>query len=279
MSDKVRLKDIAQGRSDLFKVAPDDINIDPKWNERNRNADHEAHINSLAISITEKGVLQPITVCMKDGKPWVTDGFCRLEAVKLAIKNGAEIKTIKVQVEERYANEADHVLSMLTRNSGKPLTTIEQGAVVKRLLAFGWTEEEIRKSAGYSTTHMKNLETLNGAPEDVKQLVRAGKVSNRLAMKTIKEKGDKAGEALKKSLATAQASGKSRATGRTDNGTKRVSWVKHGPPLGKFIFELKEAYNAADNVPDSIGDMINEAAEYLSENKIDLTAKELQDIG
>lgn len=269
MADKVRLKDISEGRSDLFKLAPKDINRDPKWNERDHNEKHKEHIEELAISIAELGVLQPVTVCMKDGKVWLTDGFCRMEAVDLAISRGADIKTVKAQVEERHSNEADHVLTMLTRNSGKPFTASEQARVVKRLLGFGWTEEEIRKKTGRSTTHMKNLEMINGAPEDVKQLLADGKVSLRLTLKLLREKGSKAGEAIKKEVEKAAAKGKGKATGRTQGNVRQVSWLKHVPLLVKFIKELAQANEEnLGALPEAVADKINEANDYITDNEL-----------
>ena len=165
MSTKQKtLKQQAVGRKDIFNLAPESIKYDLSWNERNQSKRIDDHIAALARSITEVGVLQPLTVRMMDGEAWVTDGFCRIQAVHLAIKNGADIKGIPCQAEDRYANEADYVLSMLTRNSGLPFSTIEQAFVVKRLYAYGWSKKDIQAKTGFSITHINTIEDLLAAP-------------------------------------------------------------------------------------------------------------------
>lgn len=266
------IQSMAKGRQDIFKLDPADINIDPEWNVRTSTADLKEHIATLARSIAEIGVQQPITVRMLDKKPWVTDGFCRIAAVHLAIKQGAEIKTVPVRVEERHSNEADHTLSLLTRNSGRPLSTIEQAFVIKRLLGFGWLQEDIQKKTGFSVTHVNNCKTLLAAPAEIQDMLKKGTVSVRLAMKTMKEKGDgKAAAVLKKGIEKANAAGKGKATARNtkDKAAPRIQWGTHGPELMKFINLLGDLRN--ENGPGSDAgraDLLNLACDYIADNEL-----------
>lgn len=272
--DSKGIQSMAKGRQDLFKLDPKDINMDPEWNVRIKTPELKEHIATLARSIAEIGMQQPITVRMVDKKPWVTDGFCRMAAVNLAIENGADIQTVPVRVEERYSNEADHTLSLLTRNSGKPLATIEQAFVIKRLLGHGWDKKEIQDKTGFSVTHVNNMLDLLAAPPEIIAMLKHGKVSVRHALKTIKEKGsDKATAALKKDIERSTAAGKNKATsrtaGKTDN-KPRIAWGKHGPILAKYITELGKARDLdGPGSTAAMVDQINIACDYIADNELE----------
>jgi len=263
---KKGIKDFAVGRKDEFRLRPEDLKIDPKWNVRGKTPELKEHIEMLARSIAELGVLQALTIRFIDNEPWVTDGFCRHEATMLAKSRGADIKSVPVKLEERYSNEADHVLSMLTRNSGKPLETIEQAVVVKRLLDFGWSIDEIRQKTGKSITHMNNLQTLLAAPPEIVKQLKAGKVSVRFAMEAMKEHGDKAGSVIEKAIGKAKETGKTKATKRVAREkAPRVRWDKHGPESLSFIERLFKAFDDAESVPDPIADVIVELRAFLED--------------
>ncbi len=185
-----RLASIAK-RVDMYQIDPDIIKEEDGWNIRQENDDLTAHIRQLADSIKELGVLEPLTIYQKkDGDIVLTNGHCRLAAVRLAQSEGAEIKTVPVRNEAKTSNDADRVLSMLTRNSGKPLTSLEQACVIKRLFGFGWSQTEIAKKTGYSVPHIGNLIELSSAPAEVQQLVSEGKVSATLATQIVRKEGE-----------------------------------------------------------------------------------------
>jgi ParB-like chromosome segregation protein Spo0J len=259
-------------RVDMYQINPELITEDEGWNVRDDNDELRAHIRMLADSIKEVGVLEPLTGYLKEGMPVLTNGHCRLLAVKLARSEGAEIKLVPFRNEPRTANEADRTLSMLTRNSGKPLTGIEQAGVIKRLLAFGWSQTEISKKTGFTPPHIGNLLTLAGAPVEVQNMVSQGKVSATLATDTVKSQGpEKATETLKDAVVDAESKGKNRATKKnvetveksdgsepaqgprcvmqndTQNDTqKKVNWNKVGPGLLACL-EKVEKYDMIDD--------------------------------
>lgn len=283
MAKGTKLKDRAIGRKDLFTLDPDKIVVDPSWNVRVRNEALDDHIKELAVSIADLGVQQPITVYTKGGKEYLTDGFCRLAAVKLARAAGADIKGIPARVEERSSNEADYVLSMFTRNSGKPLLFIEQAHVVKRLMGFGWDKKTIAKKTGKSITHIDNCELAMGSHPDIVKALQCGLVSARLALETIRSKGDAAHIHIAEHIHKAKESGKKKASKRTANNAaknkadrepvtpkglvapSKISWSKHGPDIFSFFGKLFKAYDGLDTVPDDIADIIKEARDYFED--------------
>jgi len=208
------IKQMAIGRKDVYILSPADIEEDPGWNVREENEGLALHIRELADSIKEVGVLQPLTAYMNDGVPTVTDGHCRLLAVKLAISEGAEIAGVPVRLEERYANEADRVLSMLTRNSGRKLTIPEQAEVVRRLLAYNWSEDMISRKTGSSRQHIGTLIKYLSSPAEVQEMVKNGEVSATTAVNTIRKEGNEAVKTLKEGVEKARQEGKKKATSK-----------------------------------------------------------------
>lgn len=285
---KVNLSKIAVGRKDLYSLDPKDIHIDPEWNERDLSRPNvKEHIEALAISISKIGVLQPLTAITRGDKVFLTDGFCRLAAVNIAIKkHGADIKGVPVRVEERGTNEADHTLSMLTRNEGLAFTFAEQARVVKRLIDFGWSKKEIAEKSCRSLTHIDNcVMLLESDPKgEVMKLIDSGKVSVRLALETIREskaKGqvNEAPEKIKKAVTTALEKGKAKATKRTakkptstDKTEKKISWGKHGPEFMKLLEALETAFEdskTSNKLAESVGDIVTYYKDYKHDNKLE----------
>lgn len=239
------IKGLASGRQDMFRLNPYLIQVEPGWNSRELDdPTNRAHIDALALSISEVGVKEPLTGYWKDGAPVVTDGHCRLMATFIAIeKHGAEIKTIPFKTEDRYSSEADRVLSQLVRNMGKPLSPFEQGTVFKKLLGLGWSEKEVASKVGLSTARVAQIMELHsGATPEIKALVTTGQVSATFALQELREAGgdaEKAVERLSGAVETAKAEGKTRATPKHAGGGKRDSL--------KQVFDRAEIDNSADN--------------------------------
>ncbi|MEF2073536.1 ParB/RepB/Spo0J family partition protein [Consotaella aegiceratis] len=216
MTERHGIKAIALGRSDVFRLDPRHLHVKEGWNSREVDFDPtDPEDLSLAHSIAEVGVKEPLTIVWEDGKAFVTNGHRRRGATLHAIDVlGAEIKSVPAQTEDRYSSEADRVLSQIVRNSGKPLTPFEQSKVFKRLIDFGWSEKEIAAKVGRSEGWVRQLLELQAAPEEVKSLVRTNQVSATLAAKVTREAGPAAAERLAKAVETAKAAGKKRATAK-----------------------------------------------------------------
>lgn len=215
MSDKKSgLASISEGRSDIHSVNPRHINVKMSWNGRDFNDPANVeHVDMLAKSISEVGVKEPLTVTWEDGKAWLIDGECRLRATLRAIDvYKAEIKTIPVKSESRYANEADKLFSQILRNSGKQFSAMEQANVYKRLVDMGWQQGDIAKKAGVSPARISQVLDLLTMPEPIKQMVVKGEVSASLAVATLKDHNPQsATQLLQDAVVTAKAEGSSRA--------------------------------------------------------------------
>jgi ParB-like chromosome segregation protein Spo0J len=207
-----RLQDLGK-RVDMYQLPPALIEIDPGFNVRADTPAVRDHILAIAESIKSGGFMQtrPLTVRMQGDRVVVTDGHCRLLAVRLAIAEGCEIQTIPCLPEARGTNEADRALMLLTSNSGLPLTGLEQAEVVKRLLAFGWPESQIASRIGRTRQHVASLLELAEAPHAVREMVRDGAVSPTVAIAAIRQDGTGAAAVLQAAIA-ASPKGKATAT-------------------------------------------------------------------
>lgn len=227
-------------RKDLFMIDPEKLVELPGWNVRKPGKELDAHVRWLADSIKERGVQEPLTIWMDEGRPTVTNGHCRLLAVKLAQKEGADIKAVPVRVEERYGNEGDRILSMITRNAGKPLSPLETSEVLKRLVAYGWSEEEVARKTGYGIGQTKNLLMLSSLPKDLTNPIEKGQVSASLVVEKVRKHGQEgARQAIDSAIKTAEDRGKPKATRKHfSDGPKPIPWGIWGPKLKAALSKI-----------------------------------------
>lgn len=244
---------------DLWQVPVDEIEVIEGFNVRVSGAEHREHITTLVKSIMENGFYQSkplagyVALVGKKQIIYVTDGHCRLEAVKEAIKQGADIKALPVVVSPKGTSLEDLTVALVASNSGKPLSPYEIGLVCKRLVGFGWDEKTVGQKLGIQPSRVGDLLTLVAAPKDIRNLVIVGAVSATLAIDTIKRHGDGALEKLKAGVDKAQGSGKTRATRKHVDGkpTSRavvrelVEWAAtnkfEDDALGKIVQRAREA--------------------------------------
>lgn len=263
---KVNIKKLSKGYSNIYMLDPKDIYIDPDWNERNMlRPDAIKHIEALALSISKVGIKDPLTVVGIDDKIHLTDGYCRMAAINLAAeKYGTVIEGVKVMIEDRGTDEADHLASMITRNAGLEFTFSEQARVVKRMLALGLDKKEVAERCGKSLTHIDNCILLLEADVKIMKYLDEDKISQRLVLDTIRKKGSKALPIVEKAIEKAKASGKSKAKNTAKKTPpsapveKKIAWHKHGPEFAGLLEQLQKEFEAPDSpdVPDYVGDAV-----------------------
>jgi len=239
------LKNFAAGRSDLLQIDPRIIKVDPGFNARDFSTPENAqHVEWLMSSIIENGVKEPLTVRLHQGEVILVNGESRLRAALKAIEAGNDIKTVPCQADDRYANDADRTAELITRNSGKPLTPLEQASVCKRLLNFGWAQTQIAKKIACTDSYVSHLLSLTALPEEAKAMIRSGEVSASNALSTVKADGEADGvAALKTAVEKAKASGKKKATARTIKKQKdeRKFNAKEAAEIIDFIFYIQKS--------------------------------------
>ena len=212
---KTGLAAIAQGRTDLFHMDPRKIVIRHGWNSRDFELpENQAHVDQLAESIREVGVKEPLAGYHEEGEFILTNGESRLRAVLKLISEGHNVETVPVQPEPHHATEAEHVLSQIIRNSGKPFTPIENARVFARLIGLGMTNRDIAAKVGMTPERVAQIAKLDSVTPTVREHIKKGEITSTLVQR-IQSKAKDANEVeeqVVEAIKTAQADGKKKAT-------------------------------------------------------------------
>lgn len=266
--------------SDLWKVSPEKLHIIPGFNVRVKNDAYYAHIRELADSMKQEGFYmhEPLAgyVAMIDGEQTicVTDGHCRYEGAMLAIKEGAEIPVIPVVVAARGTSQEDLTIALVRSNSGKRLTPYETGIVCKRLMKFVGEQSIVANRLGLTQKYVEDLLLLVGAPIAVREMVEQDKVSAATATEAIKKYGDKAAEQLQQALGKAQASGKTKVTGKHLQPSFKGQVKKAAPKMFAVMTEVQ-----ADPAYATISAPLREKLDEIVAELQKLKSEETEEVG
>lgn len=203
------IKDLMQGRKDIFKLKFEDIIVVPGRNPRTEFGD----IEGLALSLKENGQEQPLKVRVPDNgsKAELVDGERRFRAFTLLKEQGFDLPLILCRNEEKGANEETRLVSMLVCNDGKPLTPIELADAFYRLIQFQFEPAEIAKKVGKSVQYVNSILKLHSAPKKVRNAVVDGELSASAAVTLVEAKPEKQEKILAAAKAQ-KATGKKRMT-------------------------------------------------------------------
>ena len=157
------------GREDVLPIA----RIEPRAGQPRTVFDEES-LQELAESISQHGVLQPITVRALDGGYYqIIAGERRWRASRLA--GLSEIPARIIEADDRKAQE----LALVENLQREDLNPMEEARGFRALMEdFGLTQEEVSLSVGKSRPAVANaLRLLNLSPE-VAALLESGFISN-----------------------------------------------------------------------------------------------------
>jgi len=242
---KVAMKEAGASSADLWQVDYSQLHVLPGFNVREHDAAYKAHITNLANLMVANGYQRdkPMAgyVVVRNGfnQIVITDGHCRYEAIPIARSLGADIVRVPVVVKPSGTSAEDLAVSMVTSNSGKPLTPYELGTVCKRLQGFGLDEKQIALRLNFTTTYVIDLLFLQGCPEGIRKLVQTGKVSAGVAIEAVRKHGDKAQEVLEGAVGKAEAKGKAKATTKDLEPTWKAEVKKAGPRLYEALMWVR----------------------------------------
>lgn len=131
-------------------------------------------LESLADSIRQKGVIQPLIVRRKPGRDlyeivagerrWRAAQMAQLHEVPVVVRDLSDTEVLEVAIIENI-QRAD-------------LNSIEEALGFRQLMTrFGHTQEKLAEALSRSRSHVANLLRLLTLPDDVQDLVREGKLS------------------------------------------------------------------------------------------------------
>lgn len=172
-----------ESASGLLEVPVNAIGPNPK---QPRTLFDDAEIASLAASIREVGILQPIVVRKSgDSRYEVVAGERRLRAAKVA-----GLATVAVVI--RDTGDSDLLREALIENIHRQdLGPIELAEAFRALIEeLGLKQEELAERVGVSRSHIANTLRLLQLPLDVQQLLTDGKLQAGHA-RTLLSLGDK----------------------------------------------------------------------------------------
>lgn len=129
-------------------------------------------LESLAQSIKEKGVLQPLLVRKKNDKYEIIAGERRWRAAQLA-----DLEKVPAIVKDLSDSETLEI-ALIENLQRENLSAIEEAEGLNRLMnEYEYTQEVIGKVIGKSRSYIANTLRLLGLPEEIKQLVKENKLS------------------------------------------------------------------------------------------------------
>lgn len=136
----------------------------------------EEELQELAASIREKGVLQPILLRAVMGRPYMYEivaGERRYRASKLAGLN--EIPALVKTLTDENAME----IALIENVQRENLNPIEEATAYKNLMEkCGYEMADVCRLIGKSESYIRNILRIDSQlPDDVKELVKSGKIS------------------------------------------------------------------------------------------------------
>lgn len=249
--ETARLKNLATGTSEIFKLDPRIISRDPGFNTRYDFGE----IQILAEDILANGIQEPLTVRKEGSQVLLVNGDRRLSAVEFLMKNDlwpVDPKNpgfpmpLPCKSEGRDVKPIDRLFMMLSLNSGKPFNMLEKGFAYEKIL----TEDpdinasEIARRSGETKQAVSNALQLvkHGSPTLI-QHIKDGTISPTTAHDIIKSTNghDEQNEAAEKAIAAATAAGRSHATPKDlpvkpQSKTKKTA-PKEDPPVELWNYQ------------------------------------------
>ena len=150
-----------------------------------RKTFNEESLNELAESIKEHGVIQPIIVKKSIKDYEIVAGERRYRASKIAGKT-----TIPCIIRD-FSDEQMMEIAVLENLQREDLNSIEEALGFENLMKnLNLTQEQLAKKVGKSRSYITNILGLLTLPEEVKELVKEGKISTSHA-RTLSKLEDK----------------------------------------------------------------------------------------
>jgi ParB-like chromosome segregation protein Spo0J len=217
-----RLKTIAQGTAEVFKLDPRIIRRQPGFNPRYDFGE----VQILAEDILENGVLEALKVRKEGSSIFLVNGDRRLTAIEMLIRNelwpadpanpGLPMP-VPCTSEGKGVQPVDRLFMMLSLNTGKPFTLLEKGLAYQQILAEcpDINASEIARRSGDTKQAVSNaLQLVNHGSPTLIAHVKADDLSATTALEIIKSHKDHAAQDayLQDLLAIAKANGRSHAT-------------------------------------------------------------------
>ena len=147
----------------VLRIPTGDIRPNPSQPRRDFPLDS---LMDLARSISENGILQPLTVSLEEGVPTLVAGERRLRAAKIA--GLREVPCVEVKAEARQRQ----VLTLIENLQREDMNCFETAAGIRHLIdSYELTQCEAAHQLGMSQSAVANKLRLLRLPEDERQVL------------------------------------------------------------------------------------------------------------
>ncbi|MEE6207036.1 MAG: ParB/RepB/Spo0J family partition protein [Alphaproteobacteria bacterium] len=129
-------------------------------------------LQTLADSIKDKGILQPLLLRVKGDKYEIIAGERRWRAAKMA-----GLSTVPALIKELSDQETLEI-ALIENLQRENLSAIEEAEGLNRLMSeYEYTQDTLGKIIGKSRSYIANILRLLGLPDEIKQMVKENKLS------------------------------------------------------------------------------------------------------
>ena len=225
------------------------------------NFDEEA-LETLSLSIKEKGILQPLLVRQKiNGKYEIIAGERRYRA---ALKAG--LKEVPVMIKDMSDKEVLEV-ALIENIQRENLSAIEEAESLNNLIkSFSHTQESLSQVIGKSRSYIANTLRLLSLPQSVQQMVReniltAGHVRPLIGMENAEEIAEKI---IKKGLNVRQVE-------------EFIQQIKNSTPKTKKT-KSQDIVDIEKNIKQHLGLKIKISADQKGGGKVVLAYSDLSEL-
>lgn len=173
----------------VLSVPVDDIRSNPV---QPRKVFRDADLMELSCSIAEYGILNPLTVRLRNGRYELVAGERRLRAAKLAGLSEVPCILLDVGLEEAS------LLALIENLQRRDLDFIEEANGISQLIRmFGMSQEEAARRLGKSQSAVANKLRLLRLPQDVLDSLRSNGLTERHGRALLRlDSADKQRDAL-----------------------------------------------------------------------------------
>lgn len=156
--------------AEVAEILVDSISTNPR---QPRHDFDPVALEELAASINENGIVQPITVRRKDGKFELIAGERRLRAVKLI-----NLRTIPAYIMSVENDGSLLQLALIENIQREDLNPVDVAQAFQELIeVHGLTHGEIADRVGKDRSTVANFLRLLGLPDEIKESIRKGELS------------------------------------------------------------------------------------------------------
>lgn len=275
------IKDKTVGRSDLPKVAIENLVIVEGFNESrkfNDPAELRAHIDGMKAFVRGGGTLPPIEVAVnpETGATEVVEGHCRTTCFRELILEGFEIDgkpLTHVPAIPFKGSMADRRARIITADSQLGHTDVGRAMVMKDMREIdGLHPDDIAAKTRKSRAHVDQMLILASGSPEVHQQIADGVITVTEAVHIIRKHGEDAAAEIERLKGVAADSGKKKVTGAV---RKKAAVAKREWPVNVIASARAVAKSLGDGVFEAV--ILGNSPE-LVEVKADLLAELLMAI-